>query len=83
MPGGSQGTLCLSGAVGRYNGPGQVLNSGIAGGFELVLDLNATPTPSGPTAIVSGQSWNFQAWFRDNNPGPTSNFTDAVSVTFL
>jgi hypothetical protein len=23
-----------------------------------------------------------QAWYRDNNPGPVSNFTDATSVIF-
>ncbi len=31
---------------------------------------------------VGGESWNFQAWFRDKNPGNTSNFTDGVSVLF-
>ncbi len=33
--------------------------------------------------MSSGDTWNFQCWYRDNNPVPTSNFTDAVSVTFL
>ena len=48
-----------------------------------VLDLANTPTPMGNVSVLAGQTWNFQAWYRDNNPGPTSNFTDAVSVTFL
>jgi hypothetical protein len=47
-PGGSQGNLCLSGAIGRYVGPGQVLNSGPTGTFTLPIHLGATPTPSGP-----------------------------------
>ncbi|MCP3916270.1 MAG: hypothetical protein GY711_12005 [bacterium] len=34
------------------------------------------------TLFQPGETWNFQCWYRDNNPGPTSNFTDAVSVTF-
>ena len=81
-PGGSQGTLCLSGAIGRYNGPGQILNSGMLGAFTLGLDLTLTPTPTGPTAIVMGETWHFQTWYRDLNPAPTSNFTDAVTITF-
>jgi hypothetical protein len=27
-------------------------------------------------------TWNFQRWYRDLNPGSTSNFTDALRVTF-
>ena len=82
-PGGSQGNLCLGGSIGRYVGPGQIMNSGSTGSFTLVLDLNAVPTPTGYVAVQPGDTWNFQAWHRDANPGPTSNFTDAVSVTFL
>jgi hypothetical protein len=82
QPGGSQGTLCLGGAIGRYSAAAQIFHSGPAGIGTLVLDLASTPTPAGPTNVVPGQTWRFQAWFRDANPGPTSNFTDAVSVTF-
>ena len=35
-----------------------------------------------PHTVLPGDTWNFQAWFRDMNPGPTSNFTDGVAVTF-
>jgi hypothetical protein len=79
-PGGSQGKLCLSGAIGRYQQ--LVQNTGDAGSATLVLDLSQTPTPSGPVAVQAGETWRFQLWFRDNNPGPTSNFTDAVAITF-
>ena len=82
--GGSEGTLCLGGNIGRFVGPGQVMNSGASGGLTLTVDLNAVPaaTPTGVVAVQAGETWNFQAWHRDVNPAPTSNFTDAVSVTF-
>jgi hypothetical protein len=46
-PGGSQGTLCLGGAIGRYVGPGQIQNSGTTGAVSLALNVNAMPTPTG------------------------------------
>lgn len=83
-PGGSQGTLCLGGSIGRYVGPGQIKNSGAAGGFELEIDLGAVPTPTGSVAVMPGETWNFQAWHRDSVGGSAvSNFTGAVSVLFL
>ncbi len=82
-PGGSAGNLCLGGAIGRYVGAGQILNSGAAGSFALVLDLASTPQPTGPVAIVGGQTWNFQAWYRDAVGGSaTSNLTDGLSIGF-
>jgi len=83
-PGGSQGNLCLGGTIGRYVAPGQIKNSGAGGAFDLVLNL--TQTPAGPAfvSINAGESWNFQAWFRDIGPmgQPWSNFTDGRTVTF-
>lgn len=79
-PGGSQGNLCLGGSIGRYNTP--VLNTGALGSMTLVLDLTNTPTPTGSVSILAGQTWNFQAWYRDVNPTATTNFTDAVSIDF-
>ena len=78
MPGGSQGTLCLSGAVGRYSAT--PFHSGATGAATLQIDLDATPGPIGVSQIAAGETWNFQAWYRD---GMTSNFSDAVAVTFL
>lgn len=81
-PGGSTGNLCLSGAIGRYVGPGQIQNTGATDGFSLMLDLAAIPQPTGPVASVAGDTWNFQAWFRDSSAtGPTSNFTDGLEIT--
>ncbi|MEZ6015106.1 MAG: right-handed parallel beta-helix repeat-containing protein [Planctomycetota bacterium] len=82
-PGGSTGNLCLGGAIGRYVGPGQIQNSGAAGTFSLVLDVVALPQPNGVVAAQAGETWNFQAWYRDQVLGfPTSNFTDGASITF-
>lgn len=78
-PGGSQGDLCLGGAVARLNH--QVQDSGPDGELAVQIDLAAPPPPL--SAAQAGTTWTFQAWFRDRNPGPTSNFTDAVAVTFL
>ncbi len=80
-PGGSQGTLCVSGAIGRYVGPGEVQSSGAAGTLKLRIDLSSTPTPTGPVRAVAGQTLYFQTWHRDTIAGSaTSNFTDAVSL---
>ena len=81
-PGGSRGTLCVVGAIGRYTATGQLFNSGATGTGSLVLSLRNTPTPVGPLAIAAGETWNFQRWYRDLNPGPNSNFTDALVVGF-
>jgi hypothetical protein len=78
--GGAQGTLCLGGAIGRYSS--FAASSGATGILSLLIDLDALPTPTGPTAALAGETWSFQCWHRDANPGPTSNFSDAVAVTF-
>ncbi|MGK0220305.1 MAG: hypothetical protein ACI9HE_003816, partial [Planctomycetota bacterium] len=76
-PGGSQGNLCLGAGIGRFIT--QIQNSGGAGMFAIPVDLTSLPT--NPTqAVLPGQTWNFQAWYRD--AGGVSNFTDGVSVTF-
>ena len=80
IPPGSQGNLCLGGAIGRHTS--NVMTTGTLGEFSLQLDLNAIPTPGGDVAITAGQTWYWQAWFRDNNPSPTNNFTDGICITF-
>jgi hypothetical protein len=79
-PPGSQGNLCLGGAIGRYSQ--DVLSTGANGSFSLQLDLTQTPTPGGSVAIQAGETWNFSVWFRDLNPGQTSNFSDGLELTF-
>lgn len=80
-PGGSQGTLCLAGAIGRFNA--QIQNSGTGGALDIDVDTNQLPQPSGPVVVQPGETWHFQCWYRDNNPGATSNFSGLASVQFL
>lgn len=82
-PGGSQGNLCITGAIGRYVGPGQIKNTGTTGSFSLQIDLTQTPQPTGIVSIVGGQTWNFTTWHRDAVGGvATSNFTNGLSIAF-
>ena len=78
---GSQGNLCLLGQIGRFVGPGQIQTTSAFGTATLDVDLTSLPIGAG-LAVAPGDVWNFTFWFRDNNPNPTSNFTDAVWITF-
>jgi len=78
-PPGSQGTLCLGGSLGIFKL--QVASTGAAGELEIEVDLSSIPTVP-PTAVQPGETWSFQAWFRDVNPGSTSGFTDGVAIGF-
>jgi hypothetical protein len=82
--GGSSGNLCLSGAIGRFVEPGQVLHTDFGGEIALPVDLRELPSPTGALVVQAGQTWNFQLWHRDEAPtGSTSNFTRGLAVTFL
>lgn len=78
--GGSQGNLCLRGPVGRH--AAEPFETGTAGKASLLVDLSDVPTPGGGHSVLPGETWNWTAWFVDANPGHTSNFTDAVSISF-
>jgi hypothetical protein len=77
--GGSQGHLCLALPIARFTQ--QIVSSGAGGAVEIVVDLSAVPL-SPPQAVLPGETWNFQCWYRDLHPGPTSNFTDGLSIAF-
>ena len=81
-PGGSAGNLCVLGNIARFNRSGEV--GTVAGGaFSLLMPLSDFPEPAGSVAVLAGEVWNFQCWHRDFIGGsPTSNFTDAIEVTF-
>jgi len=77
------GNLCLSGAIGRFNRPGEILFSGAAGRFDLVVDLTEVPRSSNTVSVMAGETYFFQAWFRDINAlGQSSNLTNGLEVTF-
>ena len=84
MTGGGLGTLCLGGAIGRFNAAGQILFTGPAGRFSLAVALDAVPQPSAFAAVQPGETSRFQAWHRDVAPGGggTNQFTDSVALHF-
>ncbi|MEZ6017364.1 MAG: hypothetical protein R3F49_19785 [Planctomycetota bacterium] len=88
-PAGSQGNLCLGANIGRFVGPGQILNSGPTGTVSLDTNasqwsLNSIPTATGSYAAATGLTSNFQVWHRDAVGGSaTSNFSNGHSVTWL
>lgn len=80
-PGGSAGHLCVGGSVGRFQS--QVGSTGAGSSVTITTNLNALPQPTGSVAAMAGDSWNFQAWYRDSVLGiPITNFTDGLSVFF-
>ena len=77
--GGSQGNLCLGGVIARFVAD---LTLAAADG-TMTFDPHLTDVPlAPPREVQAGETWNFQVWYRDVAAGPTSNFTDAVSITF-
>ncbi len=80
--GASDGNLCLGGALGRLNQPGQILSTGASGEFELEVDTTMVPELGTPQTITAGETWHFQAWHRDST-ALGSNFTDGIAIGFL
>ncbi len=82
-PGGSQGNLCLGGAIGRFNQGSQIGFSGVTGSIELVVDLTQIQTPGASVAVQPGDVWYFTSWYRDVVAGQsTSNFADGIEISF-
>lgn len=85
-PAGSQGTLCIASLVlARFNSALQMTDA--QGATSFSPDITAIPFESGgmpaPLAVMTGDTVNFQFWHRDLfEQMPTSNFSDALSVTF-
>ena len=79
--GGSQGVLCLGAPQYRFNRSalGEIAQTTPLGVRSLALDL--TNLPQG-VVMLPGETWNFQLWYRDQNPGQTSNTTDGLEVLF-
>ncbi|MCP3915023.1 MAG: hypothetical protein GY711_05670 [bacterium] len=75
--GGSQGVLHLALPIVRFSQ--DILVSDGQGEASFFPDLLALPQN---TVIVPGETWSFQYWFRDMNPGVTSNTTNGLAITF-
>ena len=75
--------ICLAGSIGRFTEPAQILLSSSAGTVELTPDLTRVPTTTSFVPVMSGESWTFQYWYRDDNPVFfNSNTTHALEVLF-
>ena len=82
-PGGSLGALCLGGRIGRFDRPGETQSATSTGVATLDVDLGDVPQPLTTQSVLSGETWRFQAWFRDALGGAaTSNFSGSVAVEF-
>ncbi len=79
--GSSNGNICLGGLVGRYDQTGQILGTGGTGSFSLTINLPTIPQGNNNVPTNAGDTWNFQAWHRDN-VGLGSNFTDGLEINF-
>ena len=80
-PGGSQGNLCLGGAIGRFNS--LVSATDASGVVEMTVDLGVLPQPSAFVSALPGETWYFQLWHRDTVGGvPTSNYTGSRAILF-
>ena len=77
--GGSDGNLCIAGAIGRYNG--QLAPTEPSGRISLAVDVNAIPQPTALVSAQAGETWRFQVWHRDATPGG-SNFSTGLAITF-
>ncbi len=80
LPSGTNGRICVGNPLSRFNGGGLIQSTGTAGTFDVPINTESIPSPSGgTTALTTGQTFHFQAWFRDGN---SSNLTDGVEVLF-
>ena len=73
--GGGQGTLCVGAPLLRI----ELVFTDANGEASLAPNLDAMPTGFD---VLPGSTWNFQYWFRDLNPGNTSNLTNGLEIQF-
>ena len=58
---------------------GSTQNTASTNTLTYVVDFQALP---GGAVFLAGQTWNFQAWFRDVNPTATTNLSSGLAITF-
>lgn len=80
---GAVGDLCLAGGIGRFLRVSRLIAADGSGAAEIPLDPTALAASQGYVPALAGDSWTFQAWFRDETPaGPAGHFTSAVTLQF-
>lgn len=77
---GGVGNLCLAQPIGLF--ADDVAAAGPDGLVTLALNVNAPLPPPLGEPVLSGQTWRFQVWYRDQHLNLVSNFSDGVAVTF-
>ena len=77
MVGGSLGTLCVGGVIGRFD----LGTSDSSGVYQVQADGRLLPEGGMLVPVLAGQSWNFQVWHRD--VGGVSNLTNGAFVSFI
>ena len=77
----SQGVICMDfNQTARFNSPQQTASTCTGGVISLMIDTNALPMAI-PTAVMPGDRWYFQAWFRENHV-LDNGFSDAIAISF-
>ena len=78
------GELGLGGPFGRLNRPRELFVAGEGGAAGGVVALDALPLGGSIAPALRGETWSFQAWYRDVAPGGggTNQFTDSVALLF-
>lgn len=74
----SSGTVCLTGSIGRLLQ--SLANTGVQGTLEHPLDLQSLPIGSPNRPAMSGETFHFQAWYRDTAPAGSFNLTGGAKV---
>jgi hypothetical protein len=96
-PPGSSGPLCLVGgpfyrynvggtsmnSIGGFNAAGVMINAAGTSTTGFGFDVPSTIPDTVPIAIMAGDIWHFQGWYRDTPAmAGGNNFTNGLSVTF-
>ena len=63
------------------NGKTETYDWVIAADGTASFSPDLTQLPGG-AQVQPGERWSFQLWFRDSNPGATSNFSNGVELLF-
>ncbi|MDF1836909.1 MAG: hypothetical protein P1V35_03490 [Planctomycetota bacterium] len=70
-------------SIGGFDASGTMINASGTSTTGFGFDVPTTIPDSVPIAIMAGDTWHFQTWYRDTPAGAgTSNFSNGLSVIF-